>query len=149
MDIALIIGNDTIQTVLENGDLVADEGIETAVLISLFTDHRVTESELPPDTTDKKGWWGDMFPQVNNDQIGSKLWTLSRSKVTEQTLAAVETFAIDALQWMIEDGVATNIEATAEMDDLRRIGLSVTIKRPAGNQNRFNLIWDQQELIRA
>lgn len=149
MDIGFLIIDDCIQTLIESGDFVSDSGIETAVLISLFSDKRVNESELPPGTTEKRGWWGDMFPDVINDKIGSKLWTLEREKITQQTLAAVETYAVEALDWMIEDGVATRIEATASTDEFNHVILSLSIYRPESEVNRFNLTWDAQELKRA
>jgi len=46
---------------VENGDLAHDGGLETAVLMSLFTDRRARDDDklLDEEARDKKGWWGD------------------------------------------------------------------------------------------
>jgi len=137
---------------IKNGDLQADEGLETAVTISLFSDKRVTTEELPAPQTDKKGWWGDMFPDVEQDKIGSKLWTLARSKRTLETLRRTEDYAREALQWLIEDGVASKISVTAEFQGAVSEGrwvLGVVITRPPGDESRFQILWDQQKVIRG
>lgn len=149
MDVGLFIVNGCIQPKIEDGDLAADDGLETAMLISLFSDQRVTDEELPPGIEFKRGWWGDGVPAIVGDQIGSKIWTLDRAKTTDATLVAIETFAREALAWMLEDGAASSIEATAEYDTIGRINLALTISRPTGDQSRFDVLWDNQELLRA
>ena len=58
-------------------DLQAEAGLDTAILISLFTDARVREDELPPGHTWRRGWWGDDV-EDEPDITGSKLWLLRR-----------------------------------------------------------------------
>ncbi len=61
-------------------DFETDAGLETAVIISLFTDRRAGENdELPATETDRRGWWGNTL-QDADDEIGSKLWLLCREK---------------------------------------------------------------------
>lgn len=148
-DIGLFIVDGCIQLKLEDGDLAEDSTLETAVLISLFSDQRAAEDELPDGVDDRKGWWGDMFPDVVGDQIGSKLWLLGREKVTLETEAALETKATEALEWMVEDGVADSVSVSAEFDELNHAVLDIVIKRPTGEENRFNLLWDEQEIKRG
>jgi phage gp46-like protein len=151
MDIGLFVIDGCLQLKLEDGDLAEDKTLETAVAISLFTNRRITDAELPAGIESKQGWWGDLFPPVEDDQIGSKLWLLERGKITNGTLAAVETYAIEALNWMIEDGVAATVEASADFVEgsTDRIQLAVTITRPTGEADVFSLIWDEQELRRG
>ena len=80
MDLALSFDNEAGigDLVIENDDLKIDEGLETAVLISLYTDARVSDEELPAEEAQKRGWWGDIYPDIPNDQIGSKLWLKAR-----------------------------------------------------------------------
>ena len=66
-------------------DLQAEAGLDTAILISLFTDARVRDEELPPGHTWRRGWWGDDV-EDEPDSTGSKLWTLRRSKATLEVL---------------------------------------------------------------
>ena len=134
---------------VENGDLAADEGLQTAVTISLFTDKRVSDDELPIEETSKRGWWGDTFPNVDQDKIGSKLWLLERVKRTAETLRKAEDYIKEALNWLIEDGVAASIEVSAIYDENNQLVASINISKPKGQSSRFKLLWDKQELKAA
>lgn len=123
-------------------DISMDEGIETAVIISLFTDRRVGIEELPPLETDRAGWWGDMFSEIENDEIGSKLWLLMREKQTAQTLARVIEYCKEALQWMIEDGIAESVEVEASYPERERLSLGISIQKPKGKVSfKYILNW--------
>lgn len=103
--------------VYEDGDLSYEQGIATAAVISLFTDRRALDDDELPDSRsmDKRGWWGDLGnPDVEDDQIGSRLWLLERSKTTEQTLVFAKQYTEEALQWIIDDGLASEIEVNVE-----------------------------------
>ena len=143
-DIALLVCDASWDLFLSNGDLIGDGGLESAVAISLFTDRRVNEEQLPGFTTDKKGWWGDMIPPVEGDQIGSRFWTLQRAKITNETLRLFEDYTLEALEWLITDGVADRVEASAVYDENFFLNLTVDIYRPNRDATRFNLFWDEQ-----
>ena len=143
-DIALLLNNFIWDVEIQNGDLVGDGGLETAVVISLFTDKRVTEEQLPAFQTDRKGWWGDMIPVTENDQIGSRLWTLSREKILNETLRKHEDFCREALEWMIEDGVASSISIDATYNEKFYLVLEINITRPEQTETLFNVIWDER-----
>lgn len=144
-DIGLFIVDKCYTLLVENGDLKGDGGLETAVSISLFSDKRVSEEQLPELETRKRGWWGDLFPEVDGDQIGSRLWTLSRRKRTTETLRLYEDFSEEALQWMLEDGIASSINVSAEYDSSGQLVGTIVIERP-GEDTRFSVNWDNQEV---
>ena len=89
-------------------DLLAEDGIDTAILISLFTDARVREDELPPGHTWRRGWWGDDV-EDEPDITGSKLWVLRREKATQEVLVRARGYIREALAWMLRDGVAVSL----------------------------------------
>ncbi len=66
-----------------NGDLAVDEGLRTAVIISLLTDRLADADAVIPDgTRDRRGWWGDLVLDVPDappapDLIGSQLGRLA------------------------------------------------------------------------
>lgn len=98
-------------------DFESDEGLETAVLISLFTDRRAKDDDIlpDPDSDDKRGWWGDLVsPATEGDQIGSRLWLLERSKTLPSILQKAKQYTKEALQWLIDDGAAVRIEVETE-----------------------------------
>jgi len=149
MDIGLFIDDDgLIRPQLDSGDLKADETLETAILISLFSDERVTEDELPKGQTDRRGYWGDLYPVEPGDKLGSKLWTLERTKATTSILAAIETRVSEALDWLIEDGVASSVNVEGEIDAYKQMFFTIEISRPSGENDRYSLIWDKQDLLR-
>lgn len=143
-DIGLFIDNQVIDLKLEDGDLAGDESLETAILISLFTDQRVRDDELPVGETSKRGWWGDMYAPIEGDEIGSKAWLYDREKITTSVLAQMETRFQAALQWLIDDGVATNVTVTVTRADTYKVQINVVITRPTGSADKYSFFWDQQ-----
>lgn len=147
-DIALVWDTErgAADVVVSGNDLLADDGLETAVLLSLFLDRRAEPGDQLLDGTDRRGWWGDSVPVVEGDKIGSKLWLLDRSKALARTLTQAEGFARESLQWLIDDGVAA-VSATARdlTDDTWE--LAVVIERPQRDPAhfRFTAHWAAQE----
>lgn len=116
-------------------EILGDNGLETAVAISLFTDAR---DENPDDPGDRRGWWGDTF-----EEFGSRLWLLTREKTTPEVLDRAERYARQALQWLLDDGIASACTISAERTGLYSLALSVTIVRPSAGTDsfRFALNW--------
>jgi len=147
-DIGLFLKDNCFDIQIKGDDLRADNGLETAVAISLFTDRRVNEEELPALETEKRGWWGDVFPEVDLDRIGSRLWTVLRSKTTNETLSRVNELCREALVWMQEDGIAGEIEISSEYNEDKQLITSIEISRPDEESERFSVLWDEQALRR-
>jgi len=117
--------------------LADDDGLETAVVLSLFTDRVATEGDTSVEPTARRGWWGDAYPEVDGDRIGSRLWLLAREKQTPAVLARAELYAREALQWLVDDGVASAVDVSAEQVSLGVLGLAITITRSAQPVLRF------------
>lgn len=112
-------------------DLKRDAGLETAVLISLFTNSRAQiEDVLPDNSADKYGYWGDILNDDVDESTGSRLWLLSRSKNTTEILPLVEEYAADSLQWLIDDGVADKVTVVAVRYDMETVKMDIEILRP-------------------
>lgn len=117
-----------------NGAVVTSDmadNLSRAVVISLFTWCRADDSDDYDHELGKQGWWGD---SLNEDEIGSKLWQLLRSKITSETLLRAQEMADDALKWLVEDGICTEISVSVERDsnDPNRINLSVILEQEHG-----------------
>lgn len=117
--------------------LAEDDGLETAVVLSLFTDRVAAEGDAAVEPTARRGWWGDAYPEVAGDQIGSRLWQLAREKQLPAVLARAELYAKEALQWLVDDGVASSVTVQAEVVRQGVLGLLVTITRSATPVIRF------------
>lgn len=126
------------------GDFIADDGMYTAIVISLFTDARADPDDvLPQPGADRRGWWGDAYAPIAGDIIGSKLWLLSRAVASDQTLALAQEYAQAALVWLVDDGVAASVTVTASFPGpLGWIALNVVVTRPTGPARRqFDFVW--------
>lgn len=113
-----------------------------AVIISLFTWGRARpDDELPG--TERMGWWGDSYPAVAGDRIGSRLWLLARATVTPQTVLAARQYADEALAWLVADGVASKVITQSERRGLDGISLGIqTVRGKApGLDIRFDNVW--------
>ena len=130
-----------------NGDLALDQGLVTAVIVSLFTDAPADPGDdIPDGSGDPRGYWGDMPVAAASqtgappDVTGSKLWLLDRALVTTETLARAESYAKACLAWMIRDGVAGAVNARAISPRLGWIELFVQIVQ-AGGAPTFTFAW--------
>ncbi|WP_081036535.1 phage GP46 family protein [Pseudomonas corrugata] len=139
--------------VLFGFDLERDDGLETAVIISLFTDRRASAEQIPAEYAqdDLRGYWGDLANASATDQTGSLLWLLAREKQLPQTLSRAEQYCREALAWMVDDLVATKIEVEASYYSLGTMLLVIDIFRPTGPvvRYRYNYEWSAQTGKRA
>lgn len=132
------------------GQLEAETGLLTSVVISLFSDRRAREDDpLPAGESSLRGWWGDYVPPVEGDRIGSRLWLLSREKTLESVRVRAVEYAREALRWLIEDAVAERVDVEAEIQKLPGgivpsvLALVVAIWRPPEREIafRFRYVW--------
>jgi phage gp46-like protein len=123
-------------------DLNTADTLETAVLLSLFTDKRAP-ADLQIYSNDRRGWWGTTYNPSGQAELGSLLWTLYRSIKSDGTsvLRQAEGYAIDALNWLITDGVASTVSCTASWASQSALGLFITITQPNGITNQYSGVW--------
>nr|DAI36391.1 MAG TPA: hypothetical protein [Caudoviricetes sp.] len=116
--------------------LLTDDSLTNAIVISLFTDARVDN---------QRGWWGNDFNQNEERQVemGSRLWTLARSKQLADVLEDTQAYAEQALQWLIDDGHALAIDVMATNPEQSVLLLSVVVTLPNGQteQRTFSAVW--------
>jgi phage gp46-like protein len=109
-----------------------EELFRRAVTISLFTWRRAGPDDAVDDS-DRKGWWGDCLPSVAEDQIGSRLWLLARRTLVAQTLQDAQSYAEEALAWLLDDEVVTAVSVTPERRGNDRMNLRVTLTEQSGD----------------
>nr|DAH64517.1 MAG TPA: hypothetical protein [Caudoviricetes sp.] len=121
-------------------DFMKDD-LPRAVINSLFSWKRAEDDDELPGTS-REGWWADSFND-DGDRFGSRLWLLSRSKITDETLLRAEEYAQEALQWLIDDGVAVSIDVKAERGEKEQLDLVITISQPEQKDltARFADVW--------
>ena len=126
--------------------LLTDRELESNIIVSLFTWRRAEEGDDLPFFDNKRyGWWGDSYPIAPNDKIGSRIWLFQRAKILQSTPAEFRAVCLQALEWLIEDGVATEVEVVVERLDIHAIAASITVARSNGTtfSTRFDHVWEQ------
>lgn len=120
---------------LHAADLLPENELETAVILSLLCDARARDDDtLPNEGKDRRGWWADsVAPEVDGDRTGSRLWLLSREKTLPETLRRAKDYAEEALAWLTEDHVADSVTVTAEMPRRGLLALTAVITLPDGS----------------
>lgn len=141
-DIRTAYENNTFVWRLVGPGFEEDDGLETSIIISLFTDRRA-EADDQISGDDRRGWWGDLLTEVEGDRIGSRLWLLSREKQLPNVLSKAREYAAEALQWLIEDGIASAVGVAAEIVRTGVLGLAIEITRTAAPpvKYRFEAFW--------
>jgi len=116
LELHAVAGDNSSVPLTESGagaPLQNQHDLKTAVLISLFTDRRANnDDQLPDYRGSKRGWWSDA---LTGQKIGSRLWLLHREKQLNQVVLRAKEYAEEALQWLIDDGVAESVTVTAEV----------------------------------
>lgn len=135
-DIALVWQTDHADITVSGADLLSDDGLDTAVTLSLFLDRRAAPDDGVPLDADPRGWWGDTFADVAGDLVGSRLWLLGREKQLDSVAQRARTYAAEALAWLVDDGVASAVDVQASWIARGTLGLTVNIQRPT--QPPFN-----------
>lgn len=134
MDIALRQKHDfSFDIEIDGSQLKSDKGMRTAILISIFTDRNAEPDDVIPDgSTNRRGWWADTYSNIQNDKVGSRLWLLKRSKETLETLLRAREYTEEALQWLLDDGIASRIIVETEWVSRSVMGIRVQILKVTG-----------------
>lgn len=97
---------------IKNGDLAVVDGLETAMLVSLFTNARLDES-IRSNPMQRSGWVGNIQTAKTKRQLGGQCWTLENERITTYYLAQAKEKSRRAHDWMINDGVARHVVTNA------------------------------------
>lgn len=127
------------QLILNGAVVNADmqDSLSRAIVISLFSWKRADKNDIYDKELGKQGWWGD---SLNDDKIGSKLWQLLRNKITSETIYQAEEMVFDALKWLIDDGICTDISVSVERDNDTpdRLNVSIILEQ-SGKQINYQI----------
>jgi phage gp46-like protein len=153
MDFATILSpNGYFDWAIIGGDLASDDGLDTKVAISLWTDRLANVDDVIPDGSgDRRGWWGDAYlpplPSGKPDHIGSRLWLLGRALQIPETAQRAQAYCQEALQWLLDDDVASAVSTplpTFPALGMMRIVNTIAQQTAAGAtvNRRYTSLWD-------
>ena len=109
-----------------DGDIETEDQLDTAILVSLFTDRRAQPSEVVK-AQQRRGWIGDL--ETPEDLWGSMLWLFEQARLTGAIVAGIGNAAQNAFEWMTRDKVATEVSARAIVR-ASGVDLRIDIKKP-------------------
>lgn len=120
----------------KGGQPEMDRGLENAALISLHT---------------RPGWAGNVFFRKPSQQIGSKFEEAQRDPITLTAFNNIRNAATVALQWMIDSGLASTVEARTSNPTGKRTDTAVLIKPPTQDplillESKNGLNWISQKI---
>ena len=104
----LVIDEDT-------ADLTTTEGLESSIIASLFSDRRAAADEGISNPLQRRGWIGNMIAEVPGDNFGSGLWLYEQKRLTQEVATGLRLEAEQALDWMVEQSLATSVAAKVVM----------------------------------
>ncbi|MDX2265452.1 MAG: phage GP46 family protein [Hyphomicrobiales bacterium] len=134
-----------------SGGLRSDKALHTATMICLFTDARLpADHPLAEEVDDPRGWWGDSVRLDGDPEapIGSLLWTLERSPITNETAEEAREICEAALDVLIKQGAVARTEVEVEADKAAgRLLIEVRHFANSGLRayaQQFDVLWGQE-----
>lgn len=113
--------------------------IAEACALSLLCEARARPNEIR-NGRDPSGWWGNSYPSPSGFELGSRLWQLKGEPLIDATLERAKTFAIEALQWMLDDNIFKSIDVSSERVSDTVLGIALIGTRPDGSD--FSGYWE-------
>lgn len=121
------------------GDIPADQALDTAILMSIYEEVRANESEIAIDNL-RRGWIGN--ESTPGFEQGSKFWLFEQERITSSMLAELGTVVNNGLQWLIDDNIAISTSANASLKN-GVINIEVVFERPSGKiERKLFTLWD-------
>ena len=152
-DIRLVFDNltGTGDFAMDGPGLETGHDLETAIIISLFTDAQADPGDVVFDN-DPHGWWADTYAAsedpslavIANDRIGSKLYQVFNMPRNQNTLNWMADQIKIATRWMIVDGVASAIDVTPRFTSSGGVGAAVQVTS-RGVPTIYDYAWAQEK----
>lgn len=140
-EIRLSLDNGSFDIVIQDGDFANEDGFDTAIWVSLFSDARADISQvIVPEN--RRGWLGNLVSDVEGRQLGGYLWLTEQRRLNQDSLNEVIDYIRKSLNWLIEDGAAVKIEVLGDILPRQGIEAQVTITALDGiTSDHFIQLW--------
>ena len=112
-----------------NGDVATIDAFDTAIFVSLFADARASDSQVQR-PEDRRGWIGN--ERTPGFEMGGLLWIWDQPRLNRDTANGIEDAAQGALSWLVTDGYALAVSATATLQGPEKLTLTIDITQPDG-----------------
>ncbi len=108
------------------GDFVSDDTLNNPTNVSILTDSRADESEVP-EASKRGGWSGnEIYAQIGHE-MGSKLHLVKQRRFNEETKNISRDYVKKSLQWLVDDGIVeqVNVDATLIFGNPNRLEIAI------------------------
>lgn len=117
-----------------NGDLKLGSGLANRIIISLFTWATAADGDEIPVGVKNGGYWGDDVVSRDSETpgtFGSRIWEIN-GKITDETLANVESYARESLDWLSNESSVLEFSVSATRPAVSQIDLTITLAMANG-----------------
>lgn len=122
-----------------DGDILTEDQLETAIIVSLFTDKRATPEQVSKPHL-RRGWVGDLETPL--DPWGSRLWLLEQARLDREAESIAVDAAKEALGWMVRDEIAISAGARAFRTETK-LDLRIDLTKPnSRSETTLVSLWD-------
>lgn len=124
-DPTLILTPDNGDLILEDGDLLVGNGLESAAVLSLFGGD-IDDSGSQAD--EAKQFWGNVIQTDPNKRLRSRTQFLLRSlPVTSGNLRRIQDAVETDLAWMKQEALVQSIEVEVELAGVKRVRIVIDL----------------------
>lgn len=126
----LLSGVDGMGNIVIEDGLVKDcRNFSTAVYLSLFGGNARDDAGR-----DNETWWGNLIPGTKkNEKLVSSFYAIvSGFPINSNNIKRAARAAKDDLSWMIEEGIADEIDASIHAISIRQVQLTIRVSK-SGN----------------
>ena len=133
-DPRIVIDEDGAELEFQAGQPVMDRGIENSVLLSLFT---------------SSDWIGNTLVDKPTQRFGGKFLASVDQPITATALTDIRNAILSDLNWMIETGLAEEIDVSVRNPQANKLKILVVVKPPKSDLEVFlltnnGLLWVSQ-----
>ncbi len=128
----------------ENASTSGQDDLVMMATIAIFTDAEASVDIEPPDgTQNRRGFWADTYEE-DEWSTGSLMWLLDRAALTQDQRNLAKDYAEQALQFMVDVGLAASVEVTVEDNERNRVDLGVVIRQHDGSETAttYTDLWE-------
>ena len=130
-DVKLVPTIDGGELSFEGGQPVMEQGLESAVYISLFS-------------TD---FWGNMVSDSGEKLNSGIMQIMNRRSLNNSARLDIQESAKNALSWITSENIASAVSIETYMRTLSILEMTVIIEKPGGAQQfKYEINWDKQEI---
>lgn len=126
--------------VIEDGTIKGVDGMETAILVSLFTDARAS-AERVQDPLMRRGWIGNILSPNLERELGSVLWLADTARVNQDTLNFFKAEVKNAFQNMIDKKILSQLNVVSTIIDSKTIQVAIKFINSGDETERYSILW--------